>query len=151
MITAPSIVPDIDSDVDLAPALAKIQALLAFDDEHQRWVVADELDNPLFATVPGLLEHVRACVRGRNHSIEQGERSKKRQAINDKLAVERARQFQAYRTNPNYAHMSDSDLKGWVGNRPARDSSLKPLCRSQAILVIDRGLRLIATGKFAAR
>jgi len=152
---SPSIVPDAPGDIvsALNTALATIRDLVVYDDELQRWFVADE-DDPLFASVPGLRGAVRSLAASANQSKTQGARSRDRRGRYDRRKVTRARAYLARRRDPTFAEDSDSDLKMRCGQRLVRDPAdadkyLPTLQRSQAIRAIDEGLALIASGRFA--
>src|SRR6266404_276538 len=152
---SPSIVPDAPGDIvsALNMALATIRDMVVYDDELRRWFVADE-DDPLFAIVPGLINHVRKLARANNQSEVQGARSADRKRKYDRRKVHRARAYLARRRDPAFAKDSDSDLKMRCGQRLVRDPAdadkyLRTLQRSQAVRAIDEGLALIASGRFA--
>ena len=156
VIDSPSIVPDSHGDVDIVSALnialATIQDLVVYDDELKKWFVADESD-PLFETVPGLIDHVRKFAHANTQSKSQGARAKDRRAKYDRRKVARARGYQKRRSDPLYGEMSDTDLKALCGQRlvpaPFKPGKFLPaLARSQAIAAIDAGLKLIETGRF---
>src|SRR5882724_5434726 len=115
---SPSIVPDAPGDIvsALNTALATIRDLVVYDDELQRWFVADE-DDPLFASVPGLCGVARSLAASANQSKTQGARSRDRKRNYAKRKVARARAYQQRRRSPDYSEKSDSDLKEWCGQR----------------------------------
>jgi hypothetical protein len=143
---------------DLAAAVATIQRLALAERDGDR----DAAKNPLFASVPGLRDVVRSLATGQNRREAQGALGSDRRRAYEQRNVARARAFQEYRRDPVYCDTADSNLKAMCGgklvedprfdkSRPVSDRNrkwLKTLSRSQAILAVDKGLALIATGRF---
>jgi hypothetical protein len=160
---APSIVPDLPSDLDvadLAAVVSLLQRLAHAEREGDVGALAEA--EPLFASIPGLRAVVRSLAVGQNRQEAQGALGSDRRRVYEKRNVARARAYQKYRRDPVYCDTADSSLKAVCGgklvedprfdkSRPVSDRNrkwLKTLSQSQAILSIDKGLALIATGRF---
>jgi hypothetical protein len=151
-VTSPSIVPEEISDETYAAVVADIHRLA----QAKREGDADALTAAVgrFDNVPDLRELVHETANGKTYGEVQGARSRDRTRKYAHRKVARARAYQKRRRDPLYADYSDSNLKALCGQRLVRDPTdsnkdLRTLERRQAITVIDEGLALIATGRFA--
>lgn len=138
MIESPSIVPDLESLIDLVEQFADAE----IEGDREALQAAESM----FQRVPVLRKFVHTVAIGKKSAVSQGERSTGRRRKTERRAIEWARKYRRFRIDPTYRSMSDSDLKAWVGQRPPLD--FQPLARTRALAVIDIGLRALEKGVF---
>src|SRR5438445_753367 len=139
-VDAPSVVPAQPvSDDAFSAVLSVIQSLIVYDNDLDKWFVEND-DDPIYARIPGLFDHVRKYVIGKNHSKAQGGRWKRRQIEKHARDIEIAREYE--RRQLEYVcrgeHISATNLKKEVGRLPRFK-----LKRTEAIDAVDHGLEAI--------